>query len=516
MSFLVDIVRTVLSPWGLMAVLLGFVTFLVTPILGSALGNKRLANFNLWLALWMLRRPAVVISEHGEPLLKKMQFDSLGVEKIDFADETKEFDDPNAALHSFFGFPFALAYEPDGFLFDPRHAYVGAKKHAAQQRGEYVVDASTAEWREFEVSEWMRGVFAAPGRKHALPNLTDVHRLKFGGERAEYSQRVEKLYEKMLAELEDGSGRSIQYLMIIAALVVPFAACWLIASQGGASVGGSTVSGLGGTVVVGTLLMAAAPAPESGSDGGSGGRGVNWRKLVGLVLLVVVPVGLLGAIGVLFGIGVGLAIAVLFAIGLAIVPGFAFFIRLVGFGSEGLARKFFGFGLKGYREPVFEWTPESYRLAEADSLDLDDGMTSWYSLCGSRVGFSFEPGERSWGAELMSHDDVDSYRHDAVTDGGEVPESQIPATHAPAPDLSRGRVGGFLPKTLRRETLYLHSGIVLERFEDSAMGQKALNRLLWAKENHDGKAISDTTLVYMTVGCGVLSFIAGIVVFFLL
>jgi len=521
MSLIADFLRTVISPWGVMAVMLGFVGFLIVTILGPALGTRKLANFNIWLALWMLRRPVVAISEHGEPLLKKMQFDSLGVEKITFGDEVKEFSDPNAALHSLFGFPFALASEPDGLLFDPRHAFVGEKKHAAQQRSEYEVDASTEEWREFEVPKWMRGVFRAPAKKHALPDLTNVSRLKFGGERAEYSQRIEKLYEKMLAELEGSGGNTVQYLMIIVALCAPFGVCWFIASQGGASVGGSTVSGLGGTLVVSTLLMAgrvddSGSAGDGGDDGKGGLRAVNWPKVLGLVLFITVPVGVLGLIAVFLSVGVAVAIGLLFGIGMCIIPGFAFFIRLIGFGSEGIARKFLGFGLKGYRNPVMVWTPEEYRLEEADDLELDDEMTSWYSLCGSRIGFSFEPSERSWGAEVMSHDDIDSYRHDTIADGGEIPETQIPATHAPAPDLKRGRVGSFLPKNPRRDSVYLHSGIVLERFEDSAMGQKALNRLLWAKENHDGKVISEKALVYMTVGCGVLSFLSGLVVFFLL
>lgn len=493
MSLLGQFLATALSPFGVLAALLGFVSFLAGPLLGAA-GIRTFSNFSIWLACYILGRPAIAISEHGEPLLKKMQFDSLGVEKITFEDETKEFSDPNAALHQFMGFPFALASEPDGVLFDPRHAFLGQRKHDAQQHSEWALDASTEEWRQFEVAEWMRGVFEAPDGRNVLPDLTHVKRLKWGGERAEYSQRVEQLWEKYLAELEGDSTSSMQFIMIVVALIAPFAACWLIASQGGASAGGSTISGLSGS----SLALLA-----------------SQKRQLGQVVGVAVPLAAIAGIGYLFGPGVAVAMAVLYGFGLAVVPMLAWFVRAIGVGAEGLARKFMQFGLLGYSDPVFEWRPEGYRLADAAELDIGDDV-AWYSLCGSRVGFSFEPSERSWGAEVVGADDIDSYRDDTVADGGQFTESNIPATHAPAPDFSRGRIGGFLPKRVRDNTLYLHTGIALERFAGAAQGQKALNRLLWAKENHDGQPISDRGFAYLTVGCGVFSMAAGIGVFFLL
>jgi len=108
LQFLFAFLGFLLSIYGVFTVLLGLVGFIALPVVPRITGEfKRLANLHLWLATSMLTRIGVVVSKHGDLLLKRMRFDDRGVEKIRFDDIDKEFADPAARLHYWMGVPFS-------------------------------------------------------------------------------------------------------------------------------------------------------------------------------------------------------------------------------------------------------------------------------------------------------------------------------------------------------------------------------------------------------------------------
>lgn len=504
LALLMALLGFLFSFTGFFVFLLGVCLFLVLAIIPRLTGEfKRFANLHLWLATAILQRAAIVVSEHGDLLLKRMSFDDLGVEKIAFGDEKKEFGDPDDALHYWLGIPFALADEAHGVLFDPRHAALGNKKQAAKERGEYTIFATQEEWDQYGVHEWVRGVFEFPKGKHELVDLSGVRHLVDGGERAEYPKRVEKIYELSREPFKSGTSAT-QWIMIIVALLAPFGLMWFTASQGG---GG----GPDRTIGYDSLLLLI---------GGTTGlhsrlKDVDWRR-AGASVAVLLP---LPAVFLLVFVFVSPLMAILsfvtLGIGFWFIPLLTILLRPSARLSTALARMLLKLGFLGYEKPVFEWTPEKYRLREYSDLD-DTGNVIWYNLAGTIAGFTFKPGPESWGAEVVEHGDLEA-KSELVPDGGELPDSNIPANYRRAPQITRAsRFAAFVPKRLKRSAYYLNTGIATGRFTDSAVGEKSLNRLLWAKEVHGGEGgISDTSMLYAMVGCGTLSFVLGVFVFFL-
>jgi hypothetical protein len=507
LAFIFALLGYIFSFKGVFTLLAGFLVFLMLPVIPKATGEfKRLANLHLWLATSMLGRVGVVISEHSDLLLKSMSFDDLGVETISFGSETKEFEDPDSALHYWMGLPFALVSEAEGVLFDPRHAALGTRKNEHDERGETTVPATQSEWETYGVHSWKRGVWEM-SRAYELVDLSRVRHLVDGGERSEYPKRVESIYQNSRAPFKTGTGAT-RFIMIIVALLAPFAALWLLATQGDNVGGGGTTVGYGSSVL---LFIAGAK---------------DLRELLGEIdkkraathLGVMMPLPLLFLLIAFF-------ISPLVAILAFLTLGFGFLIPVVctvlvrpsAKLSEGYARMLMKLGFTGYNKPVFEWTPEKYVLREFDELE-ETGVdrVKWYGLCGSLVGFTFTPDESSWGADVVDKDELES-KTEAIADGGQVIESNLPGDCTRVPDMARASAyAGFVPKNLKSSKYYVDTGIASARFSDSAVGEKALRRLLWAKEEYgESDGLSDRTIIHAMIGCGIVSFSLGVFVFFL-
>lgn len=503
LQLLIGFLGFLLSFTGIFAGLLGVLLFIVLPVVSKLTGIKRFANFPLWLAMTILGRVAIVVSEHGDILLKRMTFDDLGVEKINFGDDDKAFEDPANALHHWMDVPFALADEKHGVLFDPRHAALGQRKKDYDERGETSIRATQAEWKRFGVHEWKRGVYEMP-RKFELVTLGAVRHLVDGGERAEFPKRVEELYKHSRAPFADGTS-AVRFITIIVALLAPFGMMWFIASQGSSA--GSTVS-----YSLAVLPISLASIREVLDE-------VDWRRAGAVFAVVVTP--LLAFFGLFALAGPLTAIYTFVTLGMGFwsVPLLAFLSKPSKRLSGGLARLLVKLGLLGYDRPTFVWTPESYRLREFDELD-DVERTKWYGLQGSLVGFTFEPSPDSWGGEVVARDEIES-RREAVTDGGQTDggiTTNLPSNTARAPSITRGSsYAAFVPKRLEENSYLLNTGIAFGRFRDSADGAKTLSRLTKAKEVHgNSQGLSDKAYLYATLGCGLFSFVAGLGVFFFL
>jgi len=249
LQFLFALLGFLLSFVGLFTFLGGIVLFVALPVVPKLTGEfERFANLPLWLATSTLGRFAIVVTEHDDLLLKSMSFDDLGVETMSFGDETKEFEDPAGALHHWMGLPFALADEKHGVLFDPRHAALGARKQTHDDHGETTIEATQDEYDEWGVMKWKRAVYEFP-EKHELVNLSAVRELVDGGERSEYPKRVENIYELSREPFKSGTSAT-RFIMVLVALLAPFAMFWLFASQSDAGTGAGTTIGFGSSLVV--------------------------------------------------------------------------------------------------------------------------------------------------------------------------------------------------------------------------------------------------------------------------
>lgn len=484
-----------LSPVGVFTVLAGLVAFIALPVIPLITGGgKRLANLSLGLGASALGRIAIVVTEHDDLLLKPMTFDDIGVEKISFGDETKEFEDPAGALHYWMGGSFALADEVRGVLFDPRHAALGTRKNEAAELGEWAAKATSAEWESYGVEAWRRGVFEFP-RAHELVNLSAIRHLVDGGERAEYPKRIEELYKHSRNPLQDSAGAT-RFMLILAALLGPFAMMWLLATQGSTGGGGSTTVGFGGALLAVIGLS-----------------GVSKRSAAAAVLGGGIPLAIIALVAVLVSPFTAIFVILAAGIGFLFIPLASIVARLHPRLAQTYGRFMFKHGLMAYDRPVWEWTPQKYRLREYRDLD-GEGDVTWYGLAGNTVGFTFDPSPDSWGAEVM---DRDGLRRDrAVTDGGTA-KTHIPEGYSALPGMTRGgTLGGFVPTDLDADSYYLNSAIAMSRFADSANGEKSLNRLLYSKEKHgEGGGLSDRTIIYAMAGCGLVSTALGVFVFFL-
>lgn len=507
LQFLFALLGFLLSFQGLFMLLLGVILFLALPVIPKATGQfRQFANIHLWLSASLLGRAAIVVSEHGDLLLKRMTFDDLGVEKMSFGAEAKEFEDPSSSLHHWLGIPFAMADEVHGVLFDPRHAALGQRKNASDERGETTIPATQSEWDQWGVHEWKRGVFEMP-TKFELVKLGAVRHLIDGGERAEYPKRVEKLYEHSRLPFESGTGAT-RFILILAALLGPFAMMWLMATQGSGGGGGGSTVGYNSTLLL--LPGVRSKAVKAAKRVGEALKrlGVTLSVLLSLptiFLLVFVLVSPITAIMALIVLGMGFWM----------LPILSILTRPSKRLSGGFSRMLLKLGLLGYNKPVLEWTPAKYQLREFSELD-DTGDVKWYGLQGSLIGFTYTPSPDSWGPEVMEEGEIKAGR-EMVADGGSPQESNIPANYTRMPSMKRaGSYAAFVPKTLRSDKYYLNTGIATGRFSDSAVGEKALSRLLWAKEEYGGGAgLSDKAIIYAMVGCGVLSTALGVFVFFL-
>lgn len=574
MELLFTFIGVLLSPPGIVMLGGGLVAFLGLPMIPKITGRFHGINrLYLYLATASVSRAAVVISEHNDAYFKPMKFDARGVEKITLDGQTKDFEDPDGALHTWLGVPFALADEVHGVLFDPRHAALGQRKHDLRERGDDEYYATNREWNEWDVSKWVPGVFEMPA-KHEIVDLSKVREIIDGGERAEYPRRVEALYQNS-REPFMSSMAAMKFLMPAIAFVVTFGGIWLVVTKlGGGSGGPDTTVEYGASIAL--LLIgldnirdlvsklrkkiygsdtqaedqeevvvneaenvefedleletgdesdeeftdAGLESDSDGVDGGSpddddGRREIDWQRLAILfagTVLCALPVIAFIASSLVLGVSVTMILVVIFVLGFISVPTAARLSKPIYPLATAFSRLFFTLGFLGYRKPVFEWTPRRYRVVEYDELETTDDVC-WYGLFNSIVGFTYTPGEQSWGAEWMDQDEIENRK--PVTDGGE-DDSNIPSRWVPAPSLQRDTYGALVPRRLKRSKHYLHSGIALARFKNSATGGKSLSRLLEAKEQGENSlGISDKVLLYATCAGAFLGVVLGALIFLL-
>lgn len=491
-----------ISPFGLFAVLLGFLAFFTLPVLSKATSYQKPSNLFLWLAKQPINRAAIVVDEHNGIHFKNMVFDSLGVEKITLDGETKVFEDPDSALHYWLGLPFALADEKHGVLFDPRHAVLGSRKAESDERDESNYNATTEEWENFEVSEWHKGVFEMP-YKYELANLSNVRQLVDGGERSEYAKRVEELYRHSRDPFGSGTPMT-KFFYPIVGFAVTFFGIWFMSSQfGGGSMPTSSVSWAGGLL----YILASTAGDENG--------GLNVRTLAKAIIGVVGTLAPFIVLALFINPIIAIAVYLALGIGFLCVPVLSQLSRPSATLSGAFSKLFFRLGFMGFNQPVFVWTPEEYKLREFSELD-DVADVTWYGLFGSKVGFTFIPNEGSWGAETMENEELKSRQ--VVADGGEAEKTNLPSKFVKTNTMTRdGYYGAFIPKRIKDSKYYLHTGIATARFNHSAVGQKALRRLLQAKEEfgEDQGGMSDETVFKTTAVAGLFGVILGVLFFVL-
>ncbi len=498
LQLLMAFIGFLLSPIGLFTLLSGLLLFILLPVASMVTGMKQFAHVHLYLALWSTKRAAIVVSEHNDLLFKSMEFDDIGVEKITFGTDTKEFEDPATALHHFFGFPFALADEVHGVLFDPRHAGIGDRKEHAEAKNEMHIRATDGEWDAYEVYGWVRGVFELPKEKYELVDLSKVRHIVTGSERAEYPSRIETMYKNSRMPYTSGTAIT-RFMMPVFAFLATFGGLWLISSQGGST------GGTGGTTVgYGAILFGIAAGVQ-----------IDWKK-AGKMIAVVLPLPTIFMLLFVFVSPITAIVSVIvFGMGFLLLPFLTLLLRPTKTPAGALAKFYLMLGFLGYRKPVLEWTPAKYRLREFDDLeDVDEGKIKWYSLANTLIGFTFAPEPESWGPEVMEHSELEM-KKEAATDGGGA--TNIPAGYSKFPDMQRAVYGGFVPSKISRTKYYLHSGITLSRFANAAIGEKSLRKLLQAKEKYgeDGWGLSDKSVLYFTGGAGLLGTALGVFLFFL-
>jgi hypothetical protein len=539
LQLLFAILGFLVSTWGIMSLLIGVVLFIALPMLSTISRFKQPANAFLKLAAFPLNRAAVLVSEHNDALFKRMQFDGLGVERMTVDGEEKVFEDPDNALHHFLGIPFALAWEKDGVLFDPRHAAAGQRKRDYDARNESTFLATEYEWEEYGVSKWMPGVFAMP-KKHELVDLSAVVELVDGGERSEYAKRVEEFYQHSQDPFGDGTP-AIKYLYPIIAIAITFGGTWFMASQFGLPSARGT-----GSVSFGVLWLLFGPtldmqavkewlavlkdkATSAGgtvkaklvSGGGSGKDGLktfiettDWKLVAGVMLMIGVPVGTVAGLYIFLGLITTISILTAVLLGFLLLPVLTFLAQPVGPIAGTFSKLYFKLGFFGYRQPVVCWTPKKYVVKEKDQLRTTEDI-QYYDLFGHTIGFTYEADPSSWGPEVLDTQMVDAQT--PVTDGGTAGarDTNLPAKYARAEEMGRDTYGAFVPTRLRHDEYYLDSGIVMERFNNSADGEKSMKKLLEAKEIHGGgnQGIDDSTVFKASIVTGLLGLILGIAIF---
>jgi hypothetical protein len=487
------------SLYGVFTLLVGVAMFFLLPVIPKITGQyKALSRFYLWLMAGVLGRAAFVISAHNDLLLKKMRFDDRSVETMSFDDTDKAFEDPDQARHYFYGIPFALADEVHGILFDPRHAAVGQEKARHERQDDMVVQATASERDMYGVKGWIRGVFDLDRDAHNMLDLSNVRQLVTGIERAEHPETVEE-FVKLAREPYKSGTSMVRVGMIIVAMVGPFLGIGLMADQLGGP--GGRTSSIGW---VGSLLWLMISTSAITRDD---------LKRAAPVLLGVLALG-----GIVAGMIVFLGTVTTILAVITFLLGFAFVFMLIrGLGSlgfpEAAGRMLLKLGLLGYDKPVFKWTPEKYVFEEYADLNTD-AEPYWYGIAGSLLGFTYEPGPKSFESAHIPNKDIDS-RAEIMTDGGA--STNIPAGHSRFPEQRRAVYGGFVPKSPADGKFYVDTGISFSAFTHAAVGIKSHRFLVRAKEKYGGDGgLPDKTFMYLVFGSGLISTVLGVGVFFLL
>lgn len=514
------IISFLLSMWGATTIFVGFALFLMLPILSAMTRFKVFTRFFLGLATFPLRRVGFVIAESNEAYFKQINLE-LGLLSTTIDDDLKLIEDPAQRMHHWLGIRFGLVNEEHGVVFDPRDAAAGMRKRAYNDRDESEFPATDDEWNEWGVTKWVPAVFEMP-KQYEIVDLSAVKELIDGGERAEWGERVEELYKHSREPF--GSGTPLgKYLYPIIGFCAPFFGIWVLKSQLGGSSVGSSVS-FSTAVMLSSLMMVGASVDLDGFKERL--RAIDWALVGGVLALTGTPIGVFGAIAILFSPSLAVAVLIALLIGMSIMPLLTFLAQASAGLSGSLSKFYFKLGFLGFRQPVFVWTPTKYVLREFDHLETDaKKQTTWYDIFGQTVGFSFEPDVSSWGPEVMSHQELEAGMHPGdtdttITDGGtgrQITETEVPPNFARSESLQRDKYGGFIPKRLSDACYYLHSGIVMNRFANSAVGEKSLRKLLEAKQEHGAAddGVADATVFRTTALTTIIGAATGIAIFLL-
>lgn len=491
LAILFAIFSFLISTWGIFCILLGLLSFIGLPFISTATTWKGPANFFLRLGAWPITRSSFVVSESNDAYFKQLTLTALGLHTVDVDGDEKVVEDPDSALHYWLGMRFSFVDEEHGVMFDPRHAAVGMRKRAKEQANEGVYLATEQEWESDDIQKWLPGVFEMP-TKNELVNLSAVQALIDGGERSEFAKRVEQLYQHSRDPL--GSDRPpMKLLFPVIALIAPFAGIWFMVSQFGLPGGPST------TVGYGALFMLA-------------GREVE-KKHVAVFGAVLTVVGILAGITVLLNPIVTVAVVLSYLLGLLVLPLLTVLAKPSALLAGAISTIYFKLGFFGYRQPVIEWTPRKYVTRELDDLDTTSNI-EYYDQWGHQIGVTYEPGPESWGAEPVSHGEIEAQQ--MVTDGGaSATQTNLPPKYVASSQIKRGQYGGYLPKRVKDDHYYIDSGIAMERFKNSSNGEKAHRKLLQAKDEHgaSNSGLSDATVFKASLVTGSISFLAGIGIF---
>lgn len=499
LRFVFDTFGFLFSLPGVFTFFAGVIVFISLPFIPRLTGEfDSFRHFMVGLMASPIHRAAVVVSEHNDLLFKQMRFSDRGVEVIHIGDVDKEFEDPENRLSHFKGLPFALADEVHGVLFAPQDAACGQRKHDADAADESFVWATPEEANRHDVYGFVKGVFELPQNTYELVDLARVRHLFSGDERADDPDTVEDMYRfSRLPYLDDTP--ITRFFFPVLAFLMTFGGIWLVTSQGG------TGGGIDTTIGFGTLLL-------------WGGRDrpdidIDWRR-VAIILAVVLPLPLLGLLLMgAFGLWTTAVISTTFCFGVAFLMLVSVVTRFSARLSGRFASLFFMLGLAGFEKPVFEWTPDGYRLREYAELP-QSRVVKWYGLAGSLVGFTYTPGDGTFPTAAMDHQRLEAAA-EPLADGGT--ESNIPPGYTRWPGIKRAVYGGFIPERIRPDTTYVHSGIVTGWFAGAAAGEKCKRRLKYAKEKYgdNGFGVSDKAILYLTAGGGLIGVILGTLVFLL-
>jgi len=501
MSLLGTFLSVLISPFGVLAFLIGAVSFMMLPVVPRLTNHfKSFARVHHYFAARMLKRAAIVLSEQGDLILKRMSPDDIGTETITFDKDTKEFGHLNEhhARSSWMGIPFALADEVHGFLFTPIEAALGARKAAAEKQDEMVVKATESERSLYDVQGWITGVFEFSRDTYELVDLNMVRQIVTGSERAEHPQRVKTFYELSREPYNDGASAT-DMILIVVAMVGPFAALWILSSQ----LGLSSVSGPSSTVGFGSLLYLLF---SRGSI-----TNINWgRVLAGIVVLVPLP-AILALVAVFVSPVYAGALAVILLLGF-IIPIFLIEILKISTGAaNAIAGLLMKTGFFAYDRPVWEYTPQGYRIREFNKMDVDESKIVWHPFLGRTFGFTYTPTEDLWGDELVDADDLQSRAVD-----NSARQTNIPSGHKVIPEVTRAVYGEIIPSSIKSSNIYVKVGIALERMKNVATGHKSHERLTQSKDEHGGAGgLSDAGMMKAIVAVALISFLSGIGIFIL-
>jgi len=506
---MIGITDYLLSVFSVMTLLLGFVTFFLLPFIGLATPFKGFARVFLSLASMPIDRAAIVVSEQNDLLFKQMSFQNLGLEKISLDGDDKLFEDPDSALHYWLGFSFALADEASGVLFDPRHAAMGMREEELAKKGEDEYLATESEYDEWSVAKWTKAVYEMPAL-YELVDLSAVGALIDGGERAEYQERGEEFYKHSRYPFSDAASLK-KFIYPSVAFAIPFFGIWVGVTQ----LGGPTETVSYGASLI--WLLAAGvqvDVKDKLSRAWAWLKSLDWEKIIAAFILVSIPTAAFVGLAVALSPVLAVVISFVFILGMALMPILTLILGISSLIGGALSKLYFKLGFMGFRRPVLVWTPQKYVLREYDQMNsTQQNAPEWYDLFGSVVGFSYQPGEVSWGAEYIPRRNLESRQ--PVADGGKR-DSNLPAKYVRT-DIKRDQYGGYIPRRISDAKYYLHSGIALSRFTGTASGNKTLRKLLEAKDEH-GAADDDVDegLVFKaTVAMGLIGIISGIAIFLL-